>query len=398
LKKTILYLLVFLTILATFTYALSFLFEKNALGGDFFIFWNAGRAIFLEGKSPYLPEITLRIQMGIYGHPASPQQDQVAFAYPPYSLLVLFPTFWMPYPWGEAFWLALNLLLIITMILVLFPFAPKWLGFSFVLLYPVFLALIVGNFVALIGIILLLAYYLLFNGKTTNPWTLIGLGISLAWCTAKFQFSWLFLIFLAFECLRQKLWFLVISFTASMFAFLSLSWILSPGWLREWAARLAIYSGYIKYETTTYGLLKSFLSETPTFVISLVGVLLIGFITIAWFLRFRRTKENSLDIFLWCGFVTYLVHPPAVPYEQISLFVPLLYWVATYSKRNSWMTRIIWVVFIPVTWFAVWLGKMYKIEYQRIPLGFFALFLLGYFIQERGILRKPKTRLNPSEG
>jgi hypothetical protein len=70
---------------ASFAYALHFLFKKNAVGADFFIFWNAGKAIFLEHKSPYLPEITLRIQMGIYQHPATPDQDQVAFAYPPYS-------------------------------------------------------------------------------------------------------------------------------------------------------------------------------------------------------------------------------------------------------------------------------------------------------------------------
>jgi hypothetical protein len=398
LKKKIVFLLVFLVILASFTYALHFLFEKNAVGGDFFIFWNAGRAIFLEGKSPYLPEITLRIQMGIYGHPAALQQDQVAFAYPPYSLLVLLPTFWMPYPWGEAFWLALNLLLIITVILVLFPLVPKWLGFSFLLLYPVFLTLIVGNFVALIGIVILLAYYLLFKEQTSNTWALIGLGVALAWCTAKFQFSWLFLIFVALECLRQKRWSLIISFFASMTVFLSLSWILVPGWLGDWLARLSIYSGYVKYQTTTYGLMKLFLPEIPTLVISLVGVLLIGFITITWFIRYWKAKENSLDIFLWCGFVIYLVHPPAIPYEQISLFIPMLYWVATYPKRKSWIPRIVWIAFIPMTWLAFWLGGTFKTEYQRIPLGFFALFLLGYFIFERRIFRKSELNLNPSQG
>jgi len=394
LNKKIVFLLVFLVILASFTYALHFLFEKNAVGGDFFIFWNAGKAIFREEKSPYLREITFRIQMGIYGHPAASQQDQVAFAYPPYSLIVLLPTFWMPYPWGEALWMALNLLLIITVILVLFPLAPKWLGFSFLLLYPVFLALIVGNFVALIGIIILLAYHFLFKEPTSNTWMLIGLGVALAWCTAKFQFSWLFLIFMALECLHQKRWSLVISFLASMTGFLSLSWILAPGWLGDWLARLSIYSDYLKYQTTTYGLMKLFLPEIPTLVISLVGVLLISLITISWFIRFWKSKENSLDIFLWCGFVTYLVHPPAVPYEQISLFIPLLCWAATHPKINSWIPKTAWIAFIPFTWLGFWLGRTLKIEFQRIPLGFFALFLLGYFIFERGVLRKSKLHRN----
>ena len=383
-------MLVFLVVFASFTYVLHILFEKNAVGGDFSIFWNSGKAIFLEGKSPYSSQITLRIQMGIYGHPAAPQQDQVTFAYPPYSLIILFPTFWMPYPWGEAFWLALNLLLIITVILALFPLAPKWLGFSFLLLYPVFLAMIVGNFVALIGIIIFLAYHFLFMKQTPNTWVLIGPGVALAWCTAKFQFSWLFLIFIGVECLRQKRWSLIISFFVSIVGFLSFSWIWVPGWFGDWLARVSIYSGYVKYQTTTYGLMKLFLPEIPSQVVSLVGALLISFITITWFIRYWKSKANSLDIFLWCGFVINLVHPPSVPYEQISLFIPMLYWVATYPKRNSWIARIVWIAFIPVTWLAFWLGGTYKIEYQRIPLGFFAFFLLGYFIFEKEILGNRK--------
>ncbi len=118
--------------------------------------------------------------MGIYQPPTTPQQDQVAFAYPPYSLIVLLPTFWMTYPWGEAFWSALNLLLIITTILTPFPLSPKWLGFSHLLLYPVFLALIVGNFVAPIGLIILFAFHTLFANKTVKPGALIGLGVMLA--------------------------------------------------------------------------------------------------------------------------------------------------------------------------------------------------------------------------
>jgi hypothetical protein len=396
LKKKIVYLLVFLVILASFAYALHLLFEKNPVGGDFFIFWNAGKAIFLEGKNPYSSEVTLRIQMGIYGHPAAPQQDQEAFAYPPYSLIVLLPTFWMPYPWGESFWLAVNLLLIVTIVLVIFPLAPKWLGFSFLLFYPVFLALIVGNFVTQIGILILLVYHLLFKRQTSHTWVLVGLGVALAWCTAKFQFSWLFLIFIALECVRQRRWSLIISFFTSMLVFLSLSWIFVPSWLEDWLARLAIYSGYIKFQTTTYGLMRLILPEIPTLVISLVGVALIIFITIVGFMRNWKTQENSMDIFLWTGFVIYLVHPPAVPYEQISLFLPLLFWVATYPKNNSGVVKIIYIAFIPLTWLTFWLGATVKTEYQRLPLGFFALFLLGYFLFDRGILRRSKSNLKPS--
>jgi hypothetical protein len=67
---------------------------------------------------------------------------------------------------------------------------------------PSFLALIVGNFVALIGIIILFAFQTLSKNASPSPGVLVGLGVALGWCTVKFHFCWLFLIFLAIDSLR----------------------------------------------------------------------------------------------------------------------------------------------------------------------------------------------------
>jgi hypothetical protein len=112
----------------------------------------------------------------------------------------------------------------------------------------------------------------------------------------------------------------------------------------------------MKYQTTTYSLPKLFLSTVPTFAISFSGVLLVSFVTMTWLIRYWKSRESPLDIFPWSGFVIYLVYPPVVLNEQISLFIPLLSWVATHPSRNVLIARITWILFIPITWLAFWLG------------------------------------------
>ncbi|MEJ2211761.1 MAG: hypothetical protein P8129_22375, partial [Anaerolineae bacterium] len=58
---------------------------------DFYSRWVGGCTLLREGLNPYSDEVTLRIQQGMYGRPALPDEDQVAFAYPLYSLLFFFP-------------------------------------------------------------------------------------------------------------------------------------------------------------------------------------------------------------------------------------------------------------------------------------------------------------------
>jgi len=49
---------------------------------DFFSRWEGARVFWQKGLSPYSREATLSIQIGMYGRPARPDEDQVLFAYP----------------------------------------------------------------------------------------------------------------------------------------------------------------------------------------------------------------------------------------------------------------------------------------------------------------------------
>jgi len=60
-------------------------------GNDLYPRWVAGCDWLKTGRDPYSPATTLRIQQGIYGRPATPDEDQVAFAYPIYTVLLTLP-------------------------------------------------------------------------------------------------------------------------------------------------------------------------------------------------------------------------------------------------------------------------------------------------------------------
>jgi hypothetical protein len=70
---------------------------------DLYPSWYATRALLLEGRDPYSPEVTREIQKGFYGRvldptqPTDPKNEQ-RFAYPLYVIFLLAPTIQWPFP------------------------------------------------------------------------------------------------------------------------------------------------------------------------------------------------------------------------------------------------------------------------------------------------------------
>ena len=68
-----------------------------AFGGDFYPIWMTGRELLLHGTNPYTPEMTRKIQIGLYGRtmdprrPADPPADYRAYSYPLYADLLAAP-------------------------------------------------------------------------------------------------------------------------------------------------------------------------------------------------------------------------------------------------------------------------------------------------------------------
>ena len=104
--KPIIFLLFFLLFLSLLSIGICFATPDNVFGNDFFDFYTASQAAYKDGISPYSEEVELRNQLGLYGRPAKPGENLMAFNYPPYALFFFYPLAFLPIKWAQSIWLS----------------------------------------------------------------------------------------------------------------------------------------------------------------------------------------------------------------------------------------------------------------------------------------------------
>ena len=364
------------------------------LGADLYTRWVGGRA-FLDGRNPYSPAVTLESQLGIYGRPAQPDEDQVAFAYPPHSLIWLLPIVWLDFPWAQAVWLALQLVLLAIVLNACSSNAPILFRFLPFFTYPIALGLILGNFSLTIGVILLLGFNFFTKRGNLSPITQYSLGFSLALATIKPQLVWLslfFLLALAFRRRYHRVW---ISFFASLAALGLAFLIFIPNWPADWTNQVFAYTAYDLGDPVIYTMLSIPLpSSLAVFASIFLGIILIG-LTILFFLRWWHGKMIGLFLFSWCGWLTYLLHPNGMAYEQISFYVPMFLWV---MQPEVYRTKGIiwgWGLWLLLGWLAFLIGRWVFPPADVMPVLFFGGWL-AWFVRNPGRLEMGMGK--PSSG
>lgn len=371
-----------LAVLGLFTVLLHTTLHTNPFGADFYTFWLAGRATFAEGQNPYSAEITLQSQMGIYGRPALPDEDQVAFAYPPYSLLAILPTAWMSYDWAQSYWLALNILLLISVLVFLKPGAPPLRNLLYLLFYPVAFGLILGNFAVPLGTFLLFFHAFLIERKPSRTAQIAG-GMAFAWVTTKPQFIWLFAIFIILFALRERLKPFLVSFFVSLAGMLAVSFLLVPDWLVRWLTRIGEYAGYVRSQPTLTALLTDWLAAPIPVILTYIAFFVCAGLTIVLLRRWWRGALPVLLLWGWLGFLTYLVHPHGIAYEQISFLVPLALWAAAQNGRSARLPLwIFWGGSFALSWVFFVIGKWVYHPADAWPLLFNGVWLIFCFWQQ----------------
>jgi hypothetical protein len=364
------------------------------VGADFYTFWLASRATFIDGINPYSSTVTLQSQLGIYGREAFAWEDQVAFAYPVYSLFILFPFAQMDYPWAESAWLVIHILILISTIYLAFPKAPKWLGFSFLCFYPVVFGLILGNFAVTIAAILIVFFGFFIVREDSSKIFQVLLGILMAWMTAKPQFVWFFLIFIFLVAIKRKYWFLLASAGGVWVITFFLSFLVVPGWLGEWLGRIREYAGYVQSSPTISNLLAELQNPTLTrwgswFIAGFCAALSIWLILLWWKNRFPDAK-----LFLWIGLVTYLFHPHGISYEQLSLLVPLLCWVGSSSKLGWKKNTLFWFLPIILSWLVFVVSKWYIPTADEWPLVYYFFLFIWIILREQSKIVETKKSIS----
>jgi hypothetical protein len=231
---------------------------------DFYSRWVGGCALLREGLNPYSETVTRRIQEGMYGRMALPGEDQVAFAYPLYSLLFFWPLcFTNNYALVQAIWLWVLLMGLIGAVALwmrVIKWQPNiWLLTSTVLwsvlLYHNFRALILGQFAVIVLLALVAALWAMQHSRD-------GLaGLLLALSTVKPQMVYLAIPWLLLWAAGQRRWRLWWSFGLSMASLILGSMILLPSWIPDFVRQALAYPSYTVYGSLTQMMVESSLGS-----------------------------------------------------------------------------------------------------------------------------------------
>ena len=321
--RLILAVLVFSLLLGLFGVGIHQVTQKNKLGIDFYIYWLAGQAAFIDQTNPYSDLVAQQAQMGTLKRLARPDEDQIGFAYPLYGLFAILPVNWLSFEWAQSFWMAFNILAMLLALLAIFGSTSRWKPFLFLLPYPIFFGLLLGNFVVPISIIVLLFFGLLVQQRQRSQSLQIFLGLLLAWATAKPQFMWLFLAFLLLYALKERLWPLLISFTAGVLLLLAASFWLRPEWVGEWMERALKYTQYMQAWPTLLFFVRTLVPHSLAVQICAVVAALAAPLTVVLFHRWWQGQLDALLLLAWAGWIIFLLHPRDVSYEQLSFLMPL---------------------------------------------------------------------------
>jgi hypothetical protein len=385
-KNFLLAIILFVLLTTSLAFAIHTVLYQNTLGVDLYCYYLAGQSLFKNHQSPYNQEAVNQVQLVIYHRLAYPWEDHFAFSYPLHSLFVLLPLYWLDYDWTQAIWLAINLLLLVTSILLVLPSGPRWLAVSVIFLYPFSFGLIMGNFAVILGVVVFLMFHFCFiNYKEVSTTIQILLGIFLAWATSKPQFIWLFLLLFCFGMLKNKLWPLVISFAASLVAFLVTNFLLVPDWIQQMVTRQRSYYIYNNSWSTLSNFLR--LMVTPSSADATAYMIFVGLLGVTFRLGFLWWKGKITPLFLfgWCGFITYLIHPHAAPFEQIIFLIPILTWIGQEKYiRPTWKV-IFWLGGMLFYWIVFMLGRnpSHPITVYDWPMIYYLPWLVWLYYHEK---------------
>lgn len=372
-KKQSILLAILLIILIWGMLAISIhqIFQDQMIGIDYMFYWHAGRVLIEEHGDIYSPEVGAQNQLWIYGRPALPGEDDLNFAYPLYILFLPLPFLFLRYDWSQAFWMATNLIVVITIGMFFFPKAPKWIALTFLFFYPIYFTLIIGNTALLIGLFFIIAFDYLFFKKEYSPKIEFVLGILMAFTTGKPQMIWLFLILILYKCLVSKRWYLIYGFGITFLFMNIISFALYPSWPINWIQNTLNYSKEGGIAPALIWYLSAFLPELAAFKVYLALFLITLPVTAYLFWKWKNSKIDSLCLITYAAFITNLFDPSSLTPDKISLLIPIFLWANYHPSLKS--VKVTWIFGILLTNIAFIIGQVtqYKLAVDMLPLLFF---------------------------
>lgn len=342
LRRRSLWLLVglfFLALAAGQSWVTYRLFTSRVPGGnDFYSRWANGCALIWTGENPYSDEVTRRTQMGIWGQPARPGQDQAAYSYPLYTLFFFWPLcFTTTFPLARAIWMTLMLYALLTGVVLTARVAhwrpPVWLWTGTlvwaVFNYPHARALVLGQMATLVFLALAVALWAL-----ERKWDGLA-GALLAVTTIKPQMSFLLVPWLVWWAAWRKRWGVWKGFGLATTLLAGVSFLLVPTWVGDFLEDVRNYdavTGVANYRSLTWIVVRHFLGLGAA--VEAVGVTAFALYALLEVWRGRRARWSG---FLWTTglilILTNFIAPRTATTHYTMLLLPLFAWFAGLQER-----------------------------------------------------------------
>jgi hypothetical protein len=324
---------------------------SSVLGAnDFYSRWYGARALFLKGQNPYSIEVTQGIQIGMMGHLATPEQDQVAFAYPLYVAFLVLPLVPFAYAQAQALWMAALILAVVgSVLIILRSYGKRMTPSLFILLiigalffYPSARAVLLGQFAIVSFLFLALAFWAILARHD------VPAGIFLALATVKPQTAALLVPFIVGWALLRQRWHLAGSAIGAFVALTALASLWVPDWPVEFLRALFSYSGYIRVGAPVQTVLSMVLpSELAGPGAAILGLALVVVAATEWL----RASDDIRPAFNITALVTTWTAIRIGSSDQVLLLFPCLFWLLSiWRSGNRVGTAVLGAFLIVVPW------------------------------------------------
>jgi hypothetical protein len=329
---------------------------RFAGGGDFYPSWAAARALLLEGRDPYSPDVSAEIKAAMIG-PNQEETISYSFAYPLPVIFLFWPLVYCSYDWVQAIWMV-TLQWVAVVIVIGLLCLERWhpppvgligslLGMLF--LYPITRSIFLGQFTLHITLFLVIALWAMRCGRD-------GLaGVLLALTFIKPQMVVFVVPWLVLWVVRQRRWRLIGGLLAGGAGLLLAAMALSPRWpisFLEGVQRYRSIDGVYDPLAVLMNLVWLGGPEAMRYV--LAGLLLLAMLVIWWW-DWWDGEESFLRATHWAIVMSLLIIPQTGTTNQAILLIPLFAWLHRALKQwRHWQVLIgasgllagLWVLFL----------------------------------------------------
>jgi hypothetical protein len=362
--------------------------SRHPGANDFYSRWKGAELLWREGTDPYSNEATAAIQLGIYGRAARPDEDPGLFAYPFYTVFLLAPLVWLPFPWAEAIWLVLLEFSLIGGVFLCLSLAnwrlPGWLLAATALWANLFYhsarTILLGQFA---GLVFLWTVGTLWGLEHKHD---LAAGVLLALTTIKPQMSFLLVPALLLWGLGQRRWRFVGAFGLTMVLLLGASFLLLPDWLSEFLRQMTQYPSYTAIGSPIWIIAHYYLPQLGLpFEIGLSLVLLL-YLVVQWRSLPRVTETDS--VFHWTIGMTLIISNlialRTATTNYVVLYLPLFFGLRAVADRLRRADLSLALFYLTST-IGLWALFLVTVEgrfehpvmYLPLPIGLLLTFVCG---------------------